>query len=110
MAHDALAAHARDELGIHEFTRARPIQAAISSAISFAMGAILPVILVMLVPMENMVSVVAGSSVLLLITLGAISARIGGASIIKGASRITLWGVLAMLSTAIIGDWFGAMI
>lgn len=110
MAHDALAAHARDELGIHEYTRARPIQAAIASAFSFAMGAILPVILVMTVPMEMMVAAVAASSLLLLITLGAVAAHFGGANVVKGAVRVALWGVLAMLATAIIGHLFGAVI
>lgn len=110
MAHDALAAHARDELGIHEFTRARPIQAAIASAFSFSLGALLPLILVMFAPMSMMVAAVAGSSLVLLITLGGIAARIGGASVVKGASRVALWGVMAMLITAVIGHLFGSVI
>lgn len=110
MAHDTLGAHARDELGIHEFTRARPIQAALASALSFSMGAILPVILVIVAPMEAIVPAVGGSSLFLLITLGAIAARFGGASMIKGAARVALWGVLAMLSTAIIGRLFYALV
>ena len=110
MAHDALAAHARDELGIHEFTRARPLVAAMASALSFALGAIMPVLLVLWAPMEHIIIIVAGSSLLLLIGLGALAATFGGASLIKGASRVALWGVMAMLCTALIGHFFSVVI
>tara|TARA_B110000444_G_C18741794_1_gene548360 strand:- start:181 stop:870 length:690 start_codon:yes stop_codon:yes gene_type:complete len=106
MSYDALAAHARDELGIHEFSRAQPIQAAIASAFSFSLGALLPVVLVIIVPMKLMVATVAGSSLLLLTILGVISARIGGSNLFRGASRVAFWGILAMLTTASIGHLF----
>ncbi|MBI1424918.1 MAG: VIT family protein [Gammaproteobacteria bacterium] len=110
MAHDALAAHARDELGISEITRARPIQAALASAGSFAMGAILPVLLVAVTPMRMLIAVVSVSSLLFLATLGAIAAKAGGASMLRGAARVTLWSALAMAATAIIGHLFGTVI
>ena len=110
MAHDALGAHARDELGISEITRARPIQAALASAASFAMGAILPVVLVTVTPMRMLMGVVSVSSLLFLATLGAIAAKAGGASMRRGATRVTLWSALAMAATAIIGHLFGTVI
>lgn len=108
MAHDALAAHARDELGISEALAARPIQAALSSAASFAVGAALPLLAVIVTPQIYLIPVVAGASLLFLATLGAWAASAGGASVIKGAARVTFWGALAMAVTAAAGALFGA--
>jgi vacuolar iron transporter family protein len=108
MAHDALAAHARDELGISETLTARPIQAALSSAASFAVGAALPLLAVVLSPQVYLIPVVAGASLLFLAALGAWAASAGGASVIKGAARVTFWGALAMAVTAAAGALFGA--
>jgi vacuolar iron transporter family protein len=107
MAHDALGAHARDELGMTELTRARPIQAALASAAAFSLGAALPVCLVALVPLSAMIPVVAGCSLAFLGSLGAIAARAGGAPIATGALRVTLWGALAMAATTAIGHIIG---
>jgi VIT1/CCC1 family predicted Fe2+/Mn2+ transporter len=107
MAHDALGSHARDELGITEALRARPIQAAISSAAAFSVGAALPLLLVLVSAPKNLIAVVSTASLGFLILLGVVSARIGGASAWKGAWRVGFWGVLAMLITAGIGRFFG---
>ena len=107
MAHDALEAHARDELGLSETTMARPIQAALASAASFAAGAALPVLLVMFTPLNSMIPVVAVSSLVFLAILGAIAARAGGASMLTGAVRVTFWSALAMAATALIGNLVG---
>jgi len=107
MAHDALAAHARDELGLSEAHGARPIQAALASAATFAVGAVLPVASVVMSPVSGMIPVVAGSSLVFLALLGAIAARAGGANAAVGAARVTFWGVLAMGLTAAIGSFFG---
>jgi VIT1/CCC1 family predicted Fe2+/Mn2+ transporter len=107
MAHDALAAHARDELGLSQIHRARPVQAALASAASFATGALLPVILAALAPVEGMVALVAGGSLGLLAMLGGVAARVGGAGVLVGAIRITFWGALAMGLTAAVGAAFG---
>jgi VIT1/CCC1 family predicted Fe2+/Mn2+ transporter len=107
MAHDALAAHARDELGLSEIHRARPLQAAIASAASFAAGAVLPVILAALVPVQGIAALVAGSSLLLLAVLGGLAAGAGGAGKLAGAARISFWGALAMGLTAAVGDALG---
>jgi len=107
MAHDALEAHARDELGLSEMTMARPIQAALASAASFAAGALLPVLLVMFTPIGSMIPVVAVSSLAFLAILGAIAARAGGASKLTGALRVTFWSALAMAATALIGKLVG---
>jgi vacuolar iron transporter family protein len=107
MAHDALGAHARDELGLSEMTMARPIQAALASAASFAAGALLPVLLVMFTPIGGMIPVVAVSSLVFLAILGAIAARAGGASMLTGAVRVTFWSALAMAATALIGNLVG---
>jgi VIT1/CCC1 family predicted Fe2+/Mn2+ transporter len=109
MVHDALAAHARDELGMSEFTRARPIQAALTSAAAFAVGAALPLLLVVLVPLSILSLVVAGSSLLMLLVLGALAAGLGGAPRLKGATRVAFWGVVAMGCTAMVGRWFGTL-
>ncbi|HVH25236.1 MAG TPA: VIT family protein [Vicinamibacterales bacterium] len=109
MAHDALGAHARDELGMSEITRARPLQAALASAGAFALGAALPLLLVVLVPLGVLSAAVAGSSLLLLTVLGGAAARLGGAPMLKGATRVAFWGVVAMISTALVGRFFGAV-
>jgi len=107
MAHDALAAHARDELGLTELHSARPIQAAVSSAASFAVGAALPMGAAFLAPLERAVPIVAGSSLVFLAVLGTVAARAGGAPALKGAVRVTFWGALAMALTAAVGLLFG---
>jgi VIT1/CCC1 family predicted Fe2+/Mn2+ transporter len=110
MAHDALGAHARDELGISEALTARPIQAALASAASFTAGALLPLIVVLAVPREALSYAVAGSSLAFLAALGAVAARAGGASAAKGAWRVAFWGALAMAITAGIGALFGTAV
>ena len=107
MAHDALGAHARDELGLSEMTMAKPIQAALASAASFAAGAALPVLLVVFTPIAAIIPVVAVSSLVFLAILGAIAARAGGASMLTGAVRVTFWSALAMAATALIGKLVG---
>jgi len=107
MAHDALEAHARDELGLSEMTMAKPIQAALASAASFAAGALLPVLLVIFTPIGGMIPIVAVSSLIFLAILGAIAARAGGASMLTGALRVTFWSALAMAATALIGKLVG---
>ena len=108
MAHDALGAHARDELGISEVLAARPIQAALSSAVSFAVGAALPLVAAIASPEALLIPLVAGASLLFLAILGAWAASAGGASMLKGAARVTFWGALAMAVTAGAGALFGA--
>ena len=110
MAHDALAAHARDELGISENIAARPLQAALASAAAFAAGAALPLLTTMLVPQRLTVILVASTSLLCLVGLGALAARTGGASAAIGAARVGFWGALAMAVTAGIGRIFGAVV
>jgi len=110
MAHDALGAHARDELGMSEANRARPLQAALASAASFAVGALLPVLLVSLAPRTHLIAVVSVSSLLFLAVLGGLAARTGGADLLRGTLRVTLWGALAMLATAAIGQLFGTLV
>ena len=107
MAHDALGAHARDELGISETLSARPVQAALASAATFAIGAVLPLLVVMLAPHSVIMQAVAGSSLLFLALLGALAAGAGGASIFNAAVRVTFWGALAMALTAGVGSLFG---
>jgi VIT1/CCC1 family predicted Fe2+/Mn2+ transporter len=110
MAHDALGAHARDELGISENHVARPIQAALASAASFTAGAALPVMLVALAPMTGLTVTISASSLLLLAVLGVLAAKTGGAGMVAGAARVTFWGALAMGLTAAIGAYFGASV
>jgi VIT1/CCC1 family predicted Fe2+/Mn2+ transporter len=110
MAHDALGAHARDELGIHEQMSARPVQAAAASATSFAVGAALPLAIAAAAPGTLLVPLVAGSSLLFLAALGALAARVGGAPVASGAFRVTFWGAFAMAITAGVGALFGAAI
>ena len=107
MAKDALAAHSRDELGISETVGARPVQAAVTSALSFAVGAALPLLVVVMAPVAALVSLVAGTSLFFLALLGAVAARTGGAPILRGTLRVTFWGALAMAITAGIGALFG---
>ena len=108
MQHDALGAHARDELGISAAFTARPVQAALASAASFAVGAALPLMVTALLPGPGLIAWVAGASLLSLAVLGAIAARAGGAAIMIGAWRVTFWGALAMAITAGVGSMFGA--
>ena len=110
MARDALGAHARDELGLSELTAARPLQAAVSSAASFAGGALLPVVLTALVPTVYLTPVVIGATIVLLIVLGALAAQVGGASLVRGAGRVALWGAMAMGASALIGRLFGTTV
>jgi VIT1/CCC1 family predicted Fe2+/Mn2+ transporter len=110
MTHDALGAHARDELGIHEMTRARPIQAAVTSAASFAVGAAPPALLAALLPVGVLTPGVVGMSLALLLVLGGVAARLGGASLIRGALRVAFWGAVAMGCTAAVGRLFGAVV
>ena len=107
MAHDALGAHARDELGISEMLTARPVQAALASAATFSVGAALPLLVVLLVPASMLMWAVAGSSLLFLALLGALSGRAGGAPVATAAWRVTFWGALAMGLTAGVGALFG---
>lgn len=109
-AHDALAAHARDELGITEQGRARPVMAAAVSALSFAVGAVVPLSLVGLLPGEQRVAVTFAVSLLLLMALGATGARLGGAHMLRAALRVGFWGVVAMGMTALIGRLFGVSV
>ena len=108
MAKDALAAHARDELGISTLTTARPLQAAVTSALTFAAGAALPLLLFLLAPTAWLVPVVGIGSLLSLAALGAASATLGGADVVTAMTRVTFWGALAMIVTAAIGRLFGA--
>ena len=110
MAHDALGAHARDELGITSQTSARPLQAAMFSAVSFALGAGIPLIAAAVVPYSLTVPVVMVVSLVLLSFLGGLAARAGGASIIVGAVRVTFWGLIAMTVTSAVGYFFGAVV
>lgn len=110
MAHDALGAHARDELGIHELTRARPIQAAIASAAAFAAGATPPTVLAALLPAGGLTFGVVAVTLALLLALGAVAARLGGASLTRGAVRVAFWGAVAMACTAAVGRLFGAVV
>jgi VIT1/CCC1 family predicted Fe2+/Mn2+ transporter len=107
MAHDDLAAHARDELGISAALRARPVQAALTSALTFAVGAVLPLMVVLLAPEARLVPAVAGASLLCLGTLGWLAARVGGARPLIGTARVVFWGALAMALTAGVGALFG---
>ena len=107
MAKDALGAHARDELGISEITTAKPIQAALTSALTFAMGAALPLVVAILVPASAIVVAVSVASLLFLALLGGVGARVGGAPISKAVARVTFWGAIAMALTAGVGALFG---
>ncbi len=110
MAKDALAAHARDELGISEITTARPVQAAFASAATFAVGAALPLLVVLLSPAAGLVYTVSITSLFFLALLGVLAARAGGAPPLKAALRVTFWGALAMGLTAVVGALFGTVV
>ena len=109
MAHDALGAHARDEIGISETVSARPVQAAFSSAGTFIAGAALPLVVAWAFPGPKLIPMVAASSLVFLAFLGGLAARTGGASITVGAIRVTFWGTLAMALTAAVGRLFGVV-
>jgi VIT1/CCC1 family predicted Fe2+/Mn2+ transporter len=109
MAHDALGAHARDELGITKTLRARPIQAALASAASFGVGASMPLLVTAIAPAAGLIYVVSGTSLAFLALLGGWAARVGGAGVMAGAIRVTFWGALAMAITAGVGALFGTV-
>ncbi len=109
MVHDAIGAHARDELGISEALRARPIQAALASAGSFAVGGIMPLLVTTVASPARVIPLVAGTSLVFLALLGALAARAGGAGVMVGALRVTFWGALAMAVTAGVGSLFGTV-
>ncbi|MEO8126076.1 MAG: VIT1/CCC1 transporter family protein [Bryobacteraceae bacterium] len=108
MAHDALGAHARDELGISEAFSARPVQAAFASAGSFAVGAAMPLLVTVFAPESILLPLISGTSLLFLTLLGALAARAGGAGVVAGALRVAFWGALAMAVTASVGALFGS--
>jgi VIT1/CCC1 family predicted Fe2+/Mn2+ transporter len=110
MAHDALGAHSRDELGISDTVSARPVQAGLISAASFAAGAVLPLLTSLVAPAPQVVPVVAGTSLVLLTALGALSARTGGAPVLRASVRVAFWGALAMGLTALVGRLFGTVV
>ena len=107
MAKDALEAHARDELGLSDTQSARPVQAALASAATFAIGAALPLLVVVFSPESALIWAVSGSSLIFLALLGSLAARAGGAPVLRAAARVTFWGALAMALTAGVGALFG---
>lgn len=110
MEHNAVEAHARDELGITETVKARPIQAAIASGITFSVGAALPLLMVVMVPLNFLIPVIAGVSLLFLALLGGLAAFTGGAPLWVGTVRVTIWGAVAFALTTLIGKFFGAVV
>ena len=110
MSRDALAAHARDELGMSEATVARPLQAAFTSAVTFASGALLPVLVAAFSPTPLVARLVIATALVLLAILGALAAGVGGASVSRGAGRVAFWGALAMVVSALVGRFFGATV
>jgi VIT1/CCC1 family predicted Fe2+/Mn2+ transporter len=110
MAKDALGAHARDELGMSEITTARPVQAALTSAASFSVGAAMPLLMVVVSPAGALVPIVAAASLGFLALLGAIGGKAGGANVLRATARVTFWGALAMALTAGVGKLFGTVI
>jgi VIT1/CCC1 family predicted Fe2+/Mn2+ transporter len=110
MAKDALTAHARDELGISEITTARPVQAALTSAATFAVGAAMPLLMVVVSPASTLVPIVSAASLGFLALLGAIGAKAGGANVLRATARVTFWDALAMALTAGIGKLFGTVV
>jgi len=110
MNHDALGAHARDELGISATGTARPIQAALTSAATFAVGAALPLVIVLFATDADLIVLVSSASLLFLTLLGVLAAYTGGSSILKGAARVVFWGALAMGLTAAVGSFFGTVV
>ena len=109
MAHDALGAHARDELGISKTLSARPIQSALASAASFGVGGALPLLVAAMVPEQSLIYFVSGASLFFLALLGGLAARVGGAGVAAGAIRVTFWGALAMAITTGVGALFGTV-
>lgn len=109
-AHDAFGAHLRDELGLHPGAEARPIQAALASAVAFAVGAAPPVALAMWMPLAAISMAVAASTLVFLVGLGALAARLGGAPVLRGAVRVAFWGAVAMGATALVGKIFGTAV
>jgi VIT1/CCC1 family predicted Fe2+/Mn2+ transporter len=109
MAHDAFGAHARDELGISKTFSARPIQAALASASSFAVGAATPLLITVITPSSAVIPFISGTSLVFLALLGGLAARAGGAGVMAGALRVTFWGALAMGLTAGVGSLFGSV-
>jgi VIT1/CCC1 family predicted Fe2+/Mn2+ transporter len=110
MAHDALEAHTRDELGVSKTLSARPVQAGLTSAVTFAVGAALPLLTALVAPAPRVIPVVAGTALVFLTSLGALSARTGGAPVLKASVRVAFWGALAMGLTAVVGRLFGAVV
>jgi len=110
MAKDPLGAHARDELGISEITTARPVQAALTSAATFAVGAAMPLAMVVVSPTNMLIPIVSVASLGFLAVLGGVGAKAGGADIVRATARVTFWGALAMVATAGIGRLFGAVV
>lgn len=110
MAHDAIGAHIRDELGIIEAHRAKPLQAALFSACSFSVGAMLPLVIVILAPANYLIPIIFAMSIFFLALLGGLAAKIGGSRIIIGTARVTIWGTLAMLLTTTIGSLLGTTV
>lgn len=108
--HDALEAHARDEIGLTDLSTAKPIHASVASGLAFTAGAILPIIGILTLPTQSLVWSLASITLVGLILLGVISARLGGAPIIPATTRVVIWGVLAMLATSLIGRLFGVAI
>lgn len=109
-AHDALAAHARDELGVSDVMSARPVQAGLTSAATFAVGAALPLITALIAPTPHVIAIVAGTSLMFLTALGAVSAKAGGAPVLRASMRVAFWGALAMGLTAVVGRLFGTAV
>lgn len=107
MQHNALEAHLRDELGITEALKARPVQAAMASAVAFAVGALLPILVVLLAPAASVVWAVGAATVVFLAVLGGLAAHTGGAPVLAGTLRVTFWGVLALVLTSVVGRLFG---
>jgi vacuolar iron transporter family protein len=107
---DPLASHARDELGISEITTARPVQAALASAATFAIGAAIPLLTILIAPENFLISFVIATSIILLALLGGFGAHVGGAPVVRAAVRVTFWGALAMGLTAGVGTLFGAVV
>ena len=108
--HDALEAHARDEIGLTDLSQAKPIHASVASGLSFIAGAILPIIAILLLPAQTLVWSLASVTIVGLALLGVISARLGGAPVIPATARVVIWGVLAMVATSLIGRLFGVAI
>lgn len=108
--HDALEAHARDEIGLTALSQAKPIHASVASGVSFIAGAVLPVIGILVLPAQTLIWSLASLTIVGLILLGVISARLGGAPVIPATTRVVVWGVLAMLATALIGRLFGVAV